>query len=212
MGETRSPGLPRSRTFQSEPGLVVPPKPAAEFFHSRSLSELALGKAPESAQLPRAVETASAFPEPRRALLPREALAFFLALVFPLLSAPVCLFLWFCARFLFRAISSLPISVWVWACDDAVLISVNRCVRESRAASALVFSQPPLAFPILRRLALLAEWPWALFLASQTVDASSLICPSLFWLRGSEIFLVSERTRHASRLARIERGGFLVPH
>jgi len=198
--EARSLGLPRYRTFRSTPERAAP-APSAEF--------LALGKAPESARLPSAVEAASAFPAQRRAPLLREALAFFLASVFPLLSAPVWLFSWFCVRFLFRAISSSPISVWVWACG-AALISVKRSARASRAASALVFSQPALAFPILRRLALLAEWPWALFLASQTFDASSLICWLLSLRRGSEIFWASERAWRLPRLTWIDRAGFLA--
>jgi hypothetical protein len=115
-----------------------------------------LGKPPETARLPRALEAASAFPAQRRALLLREAMAFFLALVFPPLSARAWLFSSFCVRFLFRAVSL--ISVWVWACG-AALISVKRSALVSRGASALVFSQLPLAFPILRLPALLAEWP-----------------------------------------------------
>ena len=101
MAEARSPGLPRYRTFRPEPGRVAPPEPPAEF--------LALGKTPESAQLPRAVEAASVFPAPPRALLLHEALAFFLALVFLLLSARAWLFSWFCVRFLFRAISLISV-------------------------------------------------------------------------------------------------------
>lgn len=111
MVEARSPGLPRYQTFRSEPERAGPQKRRAEFFHSRNLSELALGKAPEPVRPLRVVELASAFPASRRALLRREALAFFLALAFPLLSASVLLFSWFCVRFAFRAISSLPISV-----------------------------------------------------------------------------------------------------
>jgi hypothetical protein len=83
MAEARSLGLPRNRTFRSQPGRADPPEPAAEFFHSRSLSDLALGKAPDLEQLPRAAEVSFL-----TALL-REALVFFLALVFPLLLAPV---------------------------------------------------------------------------------------------------------------------------
>lgn len=159
MAEARSPGLPRYQTFRSQPERAGSPKPHAEFFHSRSLSELASGKAPESARLPPAVEAAVAFPGLRRAVLRCEALAFFLALAFLLLSASVCLFSWFCVRFAFRAISSSSISVWVWAYGDAALIWVKRWVLAFRAASAPVFSQPSLAFRILRRLTLLAEWP-----------------------------------------------------
>jgi hypothetical protein len=89
---------------------------------------------------------------------------------------------------------------------------VKRWVLAFRAVSASVSSQPPLAFPILRRLVLLAEWPWVFFLASQTLDASSLIYSLLFLPLGSEIFLVSETAQRASRRSRIELLGFLVLH
>ena len=158
MAEARSPGLPRSLTFQSQPERAALPKPAAEFYHSRNLSELVLGKAPEWAQLPCAMKAKSAFPASPRALLLREAPVFFLALVFALLPTLVSLFSWFCGRFLFRAIFSSPISVWVSACG-AALISVKRWALAFRAVCALVFSQSPPTFPILRRRALLAEWP-----------------------------------------------------
>jgi hypothetical protein len=158
MAVARSPGLPRCRTSRPKPDRAAPTEPAAEFFHSRSLSELALGKGPEWAPLRRAMEAASAFPASPRALLLREAPVFFLALVFPLLSAPVSLFSWFCVQFLFRPVFSSPISVWVAACG-AALISVKRQALAFPAVWALVFSQSPPTFPILRRLVLLAEWP-----------------------------------------------------
>src|ERR1700741_1700914 len=115
MAEARSPGLPRYRTFQSQLERAAPREPPAKFFHSRGLSELALGKAPES------VQAASAFLTQRRALLLREALAFSLALVFPLLRALVCLFSLFCARLFFRATSL--ISIWAWANGAASIFS-----------------------------------------------------------------------------------------
>ena len=99
MAEARSRGLPRYRTFRPQPG------------PGRWLEEhaepLASGKVQASArQLPAAVEV-NFLVTP----LPREALAFFVALVFPLLSVPVWLFSSFCVRFLSCAISSSPISV-----------------------------------------------------------------------------------------------------
>jgi len=98
MAEARSPGLPRYRTFRPQPG------------PGRWLEEhaepLASGKVLGSGRpLP---EAAANFLVSR---LPREALAFFVALVFPLLSVPVWLFSPFCVRFLSGAISSSPISV-----------------------------------------------------------------------------------------------------
>ena len=106
MAEARSPGLPRYRTFRLKPERAGPLEPRAKSFHSRSLSEL--DKTPESARLRRELETASTFA--RRALLPREAMAFFLALVFPLLFAPAWLFSWSCVQFLW--IFSSLISFW----------------------------------------------------------------------------------------------------
>jgi len=194
MAEARNPGLPRYRIFRREPERVALPKLIAEF--------LALGRAPGWAQLRRAVETASAFPAQRSALLLREALAFFLVLGFPLLSAHVCVFSCFCLRLLFRGI--FLISVWVWACG-AVLTWVKRSVQASRAASDLVF-------PPRRLLILLLESGWPLFLALQRVDASSLICWWHLLRLGSEIFLVSETKPCVSRHGRIDRGCFLVPH
>ena len=192
--EARNPGLPRCRTFRPEPDRAAPREPRAEF--------LALGKAPRSARLPRAAETASAFRAQRCALLLPEALAFFLALGFPLLSAHVCVFSCFCVRLLFRAI--FLVSVWVLACG-AVLTSVKQSLQVSRAVSDLVF-------PPRRLLILLLERRWPLFVALQRVDASSLICRLPPLPLGSEIFLVSETTPCASRPGRIDRGGCLVPH
>jgi hypothetical protein len=74
---------------------------------------LTAARVPASArQLPAAVKVS--FLVTRRPL-PREAPAFLLALVFPLLSAPVSVsqFSWVYVRSLSRGISSLPISVWV---------------------------------------------------------------------------------------------------
>lgn len=141
MVEARSPGLPRYRTFRSQPELARRRKEHGE--------PLAAVKAQASArQLPAAVE--ASFLVTRRPV-PREALAFSLALVFPLLSAPVwiCRSSWFCVLFLSRETSSSPISVWVSA-YDAALISAKHPARASRAALVLVFYRRPFAFPILR--------------------------------------------------------------
>ena len=127
--EARSPGLPRYRTFRLQPERARRREGRAE--------PLAAVRAQASArQLPAAVEDFLAIP------LLREALAFFVALVFPLLSAPVWLFSSFCVPFLSRAISSSPISVSVWACD-AALISVRLLLRASPAALALALSLLP---------------------------------------------------------------------
>jgi len=164
MAEARSPGLPRYRTFRPQPG------------PGRWLEEhaepLASGKVQASArQLPAAVEVSSLV---TRRPLPREAPAFLLALVFPVLSAPVWISRssWSRAPFLSRGTSSSPISVWALACG-AALISMKRRARASRAA-------PPLVFSPLRLLILLLEWRWPFRLASQTLDASSLIYSSPF--------------------------------
>jgi len=191
MAEARSPGLPRYRTFQPEPGPGRQREEHAELLASGKV--LGSGRPLCEAAVNFLVIS-----------LLREALAFFVALVFPLLSAPVWLFSSFCVPFLSRAISSSPISAWAWACG-AALISAKLLVRASCAALALVFSP-------LRLLILLLEWRWPFRVASQPLDASWLIYPLLFFLRGSEIFLVSERTRRVSRLIRIERGGFLGLH
>ncbi len=192
MAEARSLGLPRYRTFQSQPELARR--------REEHVEPLAAARVQASArQLPAAVEVSFLLtPHP----LPHEASASLPALVFPVLSAPVWISRssWSCAPFLSRGTSSSPISVWALA-YDAALISAKHRTRASRAASALVFSP-------LRLLILPLEWPWAFRLASQTLDASSLTYSLLFLPRGSEIFLVSERTCRVSRLTRIERGGF----
>lgn len=132
MAEVRSPGLPRYRTFQSQPELARRRKEHGE--------PLAVARARVSApQLP-AVAVVN-FQVTRR-LLPREALASLLALVFPLLSPPVWMFSWFCVRFLSRGIFSSPISVWALACD-AALIWVRRWPRASRVASDLALALLP---------------------------------------------------------------------
>ena len=189
MVEARSPGLPRYRTFRPPPGPARPLELHAELS--------ALGKTLESARrLPEEVANFLVTP------LPGEALAFFVALVFPLLLPPVWLFSSFCAPFLSCAISL--ISVWAWACD-AALILVKLLVRASRAESDSLFSP-------LRLLILLLEWRWPFRVASQTLGASFLIYSLLFLSPGSEIFLVSARRRCASRLDRIDRGGFPGRH
>ena len=127
MVEARSPGLPRYRTFRPPPGPARPLEEHAELS--------ALGKTLESARrLPEEVANFLVTP------LPGEALAFFVALVFPLLLPPVWLFSSFCAPFLSCAISL--ISVWAWACG-AALISVRRWPRASRAASDLALAPLP---------------------------------------------------------------------
>ena len=129
MAEVRSPGLPRYRTFQSQPELARRRKEHGE--------PSAAARARASAQQLPAVAVVN-FQVTRR-LLPREALAFLLALVFPLRSAPVWLFSWFCVRSLSRGISSSPTSVWALACD-AALISAKLLVRASRGASDLALA------------------------------------------------------------------------
>ena len=129
MAEVRSPGLPRYRTFQPEPGPGRQREEHAEL--------LASGKVLGSGRP--LCEAAANF---LVISLLREALAFFVALVFPLPSAPVWLFSSFCVPFLSRAISSSPISVSVWACD-AALISVRLLLRASPAALALALSLLP---------------------------------------------------------------------
>jgi hypothetical protein len=99
---------------------------------------------------------------------------------------------WLCVRFLW--ISSSPISVWAWACD-AALISAKLWVRVSRAAAL------DLMFSPLRSLILLLESRRQFRLASETLDASSLIYSLLSLPLGSEIFLVSEKLWRASRFA-----------
>ena len=135
--------------------------------------------------------------------LPSEALASLMALVFPLRSAPLWTF-WFCARFLCHGFFSSPISVWAWA-YGAALFSVKLWVRGSRAAFDLVFSPLPL-------LILPWERRWPFRLASQTLDASLLICALLFLPRGWEIFWASAKMQRVFRRSRIERDGFLVRH
>jgi len=191
MVAARSPGPPRYRTSRSEPGRARQPEEHAEPLASDTVPESEL-------QLPAAAAVNSLV-----APLPREALASLVALVFPLRSAPFWIS-WFCVRFLCHEIFSSPISVWAWACG-AALISVKLWVRVFRGASDLVFSP-------LRLLILLLEWRWPFRFASQMLDASSLICALLFLPRGWEIFWVSATMRRASRLDRIDRGGFLVRH
>jgi len=129
MAQVRSPGLPRYRTFQSQPELARRRKEHGE--------PLAAVRARASApQLP-AVAVVN-FQVTRR-LLPREAFASLLSLVFPLLSAPFWLFSRFYVRFLSRGISSSPTSVWALACD-AALISARRWPRASRGASDLALA------------------------------------------------------------------------
>ena len=67
-------------------------------------------------------------------------------------------------------------------------------VRVSRAALDLMFSP-------LRSLILLLESRWPFRLASETLDASSLIDSLLSLPLGLEIFLVSEKVWRASRFA-----------
>jgi len=155
--EARSPGLRRCRTFRPEPGPGRQREEHAELLASSKV--LGSGR-------PLCEAAANFLVIP----LLHEALAFFVALVFPLLSVPVWLFSSFCVPFLSRAISSSPISAW--ACG-AALISAKLLVRASRAALALVFSP-------LRLLILLLEWRWPFRVASQPLDASSLICSSFF--------------------------------
>ena len=114
--EAQAPGLPQRRIFRSQAGLA------------RRLEEheepLAAVRTPGSARpLPAAVK--ANFPSTRRAPL-REALAFFVALVFPLLFRPVSfsqvawIFVWFLEIF------PSPLSVWVSACSGALILVKRR--------------------------------------------------------------------------------------
>jgi len=180
MVEARSPGLPPHPTFRSQPRLARWVEQHGEL----------LIEAPEWALQPQlcvAVEVRLLMPQ--RALLPREAQAFFPASVFPLLFLPIriCQFSWFFLRFLSHAISSSPLSVWASVCA-AVLIWVKWWARASPAA-----------------------WPMALsLLFRQIFSLSSLTCRLLVLQRGSEFSLVLERMRRVTRLCRIYRPGFVV--
>jgi hypothetical protein len=155
MAEARTLGLPQYRTFQLQPGLARLER-HVEFLIGAP--ELALER-----QLPAAVEVS--FLLTRRALL-REASAFFVALAFPLLLAPVSFsqLFWIFVRFLSREISSSPLSVLVWACG-AALICGKRSARVSREALAMQW------VPFRRQifLCLLCVWRLdsAIFLESQ---------------------------------------------
>jgi len=180
MVEARSPGLPPPPTFRSQSGTG-----RCQEQHGELLIE-----APELALQPqlRAVEEVRLLML-RRALLPRDAQAFFPASVFLLLSVPIriCQFSWFFLRFLSHAISSSPLSVWASVCA-AALIWVKRWARVSPAA-----------------------WPMALSpLFRQIFSLSSPTCRSLVLQRGSEFSLVLERMRRVTRLCRIYRPGFVV--
>ena len=132
MAEVRSPGLPRYRTFQSQPELARRRKEHGE----------PLAAARARASVPQLPAVAVVNFQVKRRLLPRETLASLLALVFPLRSAPVWLLSCFCVRFLSRGISSSPTSVWALACD-AALISAKLLVRASRGASDLALALLP---------------------------------------------------------------------
>ena len=125
----RSPGLPRHPIFRSQPALG----------HRLEQSDQLLIGAPElesAGQPPVAVELN--FRLTRRVLL-RAPPAFFAVLVFPLLLAPVSIsqFFLISVRLLSRKTSSSsPLSVWVWACD-AALISTTRRARAFRQALAM---------------------------------------------------------------------------
>ena len=131
MAEVRSPGLPRYRTFQSQPELARRRKE-----HGKPLAA-----ARARASVPQLPAVAVVNFQVKSRLLPREALASLLALVFPLRFAPVWIFRLsrFCVRFLSRGISSSPTSVWALACD-AALISAKLLVRASRGASDLALA------------------------------------------------------------------------
>ena len=150
MAEARTPDLLRHPTFRSQPALARRLEQDGQFLVGAA--ELVLER-----QLHAAVVKLLT----TRCALLREAQAFSPALVFPLLLALVWLSLlsWIFLRFLSREISSSLLSVWVWACG-AVLISVKRWARESRAASTMVLS--PLSGQILSRGA-----GSAIFLASE---------------------------------------------
>jgi hypothetical protein len=125
----------------------------------------------------------------RRALLPRDAQAFFPASVFLLLSVPIriCQFSRFLLRFLSHAISSSPLSVSVSVCA-AVLIWVKWWARASPAAWPMTWSR------LFRPIFSLSSLTWRLLVLQ----------------RGSEFSLVLERMRAVTRLCRIYRPGFVV--
>src|SRR6266403_1508058 len=151
MAEARTPDLLRHPTFRSQPALARRLEQDGQFLVGAA--ELVLERQLHAAVKVKLLTT--------RCALLREAQAFSPALVFPLLLALVWLSLlsWIFLRFFSREISSSLLSVWVWACG-AVLISVKRCARESRAASTMVLS--PLSGQILSRGA-----GSAIFLASE---------------------------------------------
>ena len=178
--EARSPDLPPHLTFRSQSGTG-----RCQEQHGEILIE-----ASEWALQPqlRVVEEVR-FLMLGRALLPRDAQAFFPALVFPLLSVPIriCQFFWFFLRFLSHAISSSLLSVLVSVCA-AALIWVKWWARASPAA-----------------------WPMALSLLFRRIfSLSSLTCRLLVLQGGSEFFLALERMRRVTRLCRIYRPGFVV--
>ncbi len=126
MVEARSPDLPPPPTFRSQPGLGRWLKQHGEIL----IEAPKLGLQP---QLRVAVGVRLLML--RRALLPRDAEAFFPASVFLLLFLPIriCQFSWFFLRFLSHAISSSPLSVSVSVCA-AALIWVKWWARASPAA------------------------------------------------------------------------------
>ena len=180
MVEARSLGLPPHPTFRSQSGTG-----RCQEQHGEILIE-----APEWALEPQLRVAVKVRPLiPRRALLPMGAQAFFLALVFPLLSVPIriCQFSWFFLRSLSHAISSSPLSVWVSVCA-AALIWVKWWARASPAAWLPVLS----------------------LLFRQIFSLSSPTCRSPVLQRGSEFSLVLERMRRVTRLCRIYRPCFVV--
>src|SRR6266481_2141595 len=171
MVEARSPDLPPHPTFRSQSGFG-----RCQEQHGEILIE-ALGWASQP-QLRVAEEVRLLLL--RRALLPRDAQAFFPASVFLLLSVPIriCQFSRFLLRFLSHAISSSPLSVWVSVCA-AALIWVKRWARLSPAAWPMTLSPP----------------------FRQIFSLSSPTCRLLVLQQGLEFSLVLERTRRAIRLS-----------
>ena len=138
MVEAQDPGLPRGRTFRSQPEPVRRVKANAEC--------LTAARPPGLARQPRKLSGRElGLLMARRRALPPEGPVFFPALAFRLPLARVWVSrrscLW--ARLLSPEIfSSLP-SVWVWACGAFLILVKRRWAGEFRAESALAMPPRP---------------------------------------------------------------------
>lgn len=135
-----------------------PDRPRLQIFRSQPARAHRLEQRAELSVLARPPVLAREAPAPgelmylmMRLLLLREATAFFLASLFPLLLAPLSFpgLFWIFARFPSREISSSPLSVWALA-SDAALTFRTESVRASRAGSPLQKCQ--IHFPRLASL------------------------------------------------------------